>query len=284
MGAARSYLPLSQGVPSEETPAQVPKDDHELTAGELANRLSHANNYCAASEAEVNAECAASSLRTCNVGDPPCTQGNGCYENVVCKIVWSDVAFDSDESAAETETAQDSLPNSGSPLRALVPCNGRCLRPLSANECMAGGDAITSLPDCLSVAVGEMCEHRRGECGAGAQAHISACAGGRDILMRVFEEQCSAATTEPPSTHASDRALPPPSHAPLSSKPTSPEEFPANSAHVDTSDGTHEEFFGPSTREGNDWPGAWWTLSNTNGATRTYRVPIFCYFMVRLFH
>jgi len=261
-------------VPSQGIPLTISKGDYELTAGELTNRLSYANNYCASSEEEVNTKCATSSLRTCNFGDPPCTQGSGCYKDMICKIIWSDIQFESDQNEPEVETGRESRPESGLLLRALVSCNGRCLRPLSDNECTSVvGDAVAFIPNCLSVAVGEMCEHQ-GECGVGANIHISKCPGDREIFMRVFVEQCSTSATEPPSTSGKYQSLPPSTHLSFSSKPSSSDGYHLNSTHVNASDGKNEEFTEllPTNKE-IDFPGAWWTGSYTNGSTRMHQEP-----------
>lgn len=262
--------PISQPhiLPSTEIPSLVSQENYELTTAELASRLSRANNYCAPNEEEVNTKCATPSLRTCNFGDPPCTLGTGCYKNVICKIAWSEIELaqppESDISGVKIQTLKESATESISHLRALVSCNGRCLRPLSASECMAGG-VITFLPNCLSVAVGEMCELGVNECDVGANAHISECPQGRKILVRVFVEQCSLSTTEPPAIHVSYHSSPPSNHVLSSLKPTS----------LNAIGGKDEESSGLPSRKDDDFLGAWWTRSNTNASTRTYRVPMF---------
>jgi len=260
----------------------VPEDDYKLTSGELANRLNYANNYCASSSEEVNAKCA-SSLRTCNFGDPPCKQRTACYENVICSIIWSNIEFESpNESAPEIETAEESPPKSDS-VSSAVSCNQICLRPLSANECIAGGDAIASLPDCVSVvAVGQMCENKD-ECGGGAHANISQCPGGRGIFMRILSEQCGTSTTDSPSTDGSHHSFPPSINAPPSSKPSLSDEYDLNGTHMDHNNsnpvgdsvGEYEEFSGLKRKDDDSGPGAWWTWYDTSRSTRLYAMPMF---------
>ena len=254
-------------LPSKEKPSPFSKNDYKLTSGELANRLSYANNYCASSEEEVNAKCATQLLRTCNSGDPPCAVGNGCYENVMCKITWSDIEFESGKNEVETEIASENLSESSSLLRALVSCNGRCLRTLSASECVAG-----FLPDCLSVAVGEMCEHQ-GECGVGANVQTTKCPGGREIFIRVFVEQCSTSTTDPTIAPVEYQTLSPSSHASFSLKPSSLDGYHLNITHVNVSDGKDEEFTEPRTRKEVDFPGAWWTRRDANDSIKMFQEP-----------
>jgi len=87
----------------------LPAEEYILPTIELKQRLNTANNYCASSLSEAVAECA-TSLRTCNSDDPPCNEGS-CYGNVVCKVIWSDIAGPSpDESTEIRPPAENSIP------------------------------------------------------------------------------------------------------------------------------------------------------------------------------
>lgn len=257
----------------------VSEEDYILTPAELAQRLNFVNNYCASSMAEAEDKCA-TSLRTCNFGDPFCADGLTCYENVICSIIWSGMELGSAEESPP-EISEEIPPESdSSSSRSVVSCNGMCLRPLSASECMAGGDTVTSLPKCQNSGIGEMCENEGG-CSGGADAYISNCLGGRGVFIQVFLEQCVASATESPSTGGRDQSL----------QPTiSPQPFtPSLSVHNDSTDARinqhnsdpandyfdENEDFSVIPRQGDDSkPGAWWEWYEASGSTRLFTTPV----------
>ena len=152
-------------------------DNPGLTAEELAERFNVANNYCASSLDDARADCATSKIKTCNAADPPCAIGTACFGNVVCLIPGSH------DVTGTTNTAFGPPENSAS-------CDGVCLVPLLADECPIGDAASAYLPDCLSIAVGGVCEGA-GDCGTNVE--LNNC-GDRDIYTRVFLEKCSSKT------------------------------------------------------------------------------------------
>lgn len=319
--AAEAITPdsIKTSLPSASVP--VVEEDFKVTPAELAFRLNYASNYCASSSAEAYAKCA-KTLRTCNHDDPPCGIGTACWEHVVCSIVWSDIEFGSaneevgsleaepskdneEEGTLEVEASDDNgkegtLEAEASnespavelyPFLSTVSCSGACLRPLSSNECTAGGIA-TSLADCLSVAVGEMCEHR-GECGVGA--NIGNCPGGRDVFMRVMVGQCGPETTDSPSPDEGSWSLLPtmrvtPSLAPSSSSGHSFNDVNDimnndNSNLADDSSGRYGGSLGLPREEEDSRPGAWWKWYEPNGSTRLFTTPILqllCYTIIVL--
>ena len=256
----------SSPVPSVASEEEA-EEEHTLTPAELAQRLNSENNYCATSSEEAKSKCA-TTLKTCNFGDPPCTMGLICYGNVVCSIIWSEVGKlesieeSSSEEIVVTEPESDSF--SGS-----VSCSGMCLRPLSANECLAGGDALASLPDCLDISIGGMCEDVGNRCIDGADtAYASNCPGGRHVFMRVFDEKCGTFTT-------GDSSPTPTVFAPPSTKPSlSASNDNSNATYMDHSITNETESEDASEAWGNeglsgfqrddDRPGAWWTWDETN--------------------
>jgi len=290
-------------VPSPN-PALVREEDYILTPGELAHRLNYANNYCASSSKEAGAKCA-SSLRTCNPGDPPCGLGTGCWENIICSIAWSDMEFgpaNNEENTPESETLLESPPpqsvsfpseintpkESPSPDESdyssnAFPCNGACLRPLSVNECTAGGTMIAWLPSCLDIDVGQMCENK-GECGGVARVNNSNCPGGMDVLLRVLAEQCgslliesSTAVGNHPSFLPLIQAIASPAPSSIADNVLNGYDVTANhndSNNEDTPSGEFEGLFG-STREDDDSrPSGWWKWEGNDSSMRSCVVPI----------
>ncbi|KAL7452015.1 hypothetical protein ACHAWC_003762, partial [Mediolabrus comicus] len=139
-----------------------------LTMDELQHRMNFPNNYCATSLEEAESKCA-TSLRTCNFGDPLCPIGHACLGNIIC--------FAAAHLIVQTEE------------RSSYSCGDNCLRPLTSQECASGGNmgAFESLPNCLDVRIGELCVSQ-GECGATLN-NIDNCPGGLDIFMRV-DKKC----------------------------------------------------------------------------------------------
>ena len=174
---------------SSSSVTAVSDENYKLTEEELAQRLNFANNYCASNPADIKAKCA-TSLRTCNFGDPPCAEGLACYGNVPCINTLSDVVPET------ADVSADIPPESDSSLGAIY-CNGMCLRPLTVNECVSLGGAILSLPACYDVAVGELCDSE-GECTGGAE-YTSDCPEERDIFVILSVDQCGAPKTDSPS-------------------------------------------------------------------------------------
>jgi len=264
----------------DETPSSVSavsEEDYKLTPAELAQRLNFVNNYCASTSAEAKDKCA-TSLRTCNFGDPLCAKGLTCYENMVCSIIWSDMELGSAEESPPDISKEIPPESDSSSSRSAVSCNGMCLRPLSASECMAGGDTITSLPRCLDSAIGEMCENQGG-CRGGADAYMSNCPGGRDVFIQVFMERCVASATNSPSTDGSHHSLQPTVQASPSSKPSLSAQNNSTVAHnnsdpVDDYVGENEDF-SVLARQGDDSrPGAWWKMYETSGSIRLIAMPV----------
>lgn len=276
----RSASGVEVGASSSQPASLLSEEDYKLTADELAQRLNFENNYCASSSAEAMAKCA-TSLRTCNFGDPPCTQGLACYGDMVCSIIWSDIEFGPVGESSESDTPSSGMggdqvqtspdsnsPESDSSFSSAVSCNGMCLRPLSADECRAGGDAIASLPNCLNSAVGDMCENEDGCIVAGDIYYISNCPGGRNVFVRVFSEQCVVMTTGAPSTDPNYLSSKPTVPASSSPKPSSSapnnytdtyldrdNSYPGYNSGVD-----NEEFSGLAPKDGDPRPGGWWRL------------------------
>ena len=295
------------------------EDSYQLTPDELAHRLNFANNYCASNTEEAKAKCA-TSLRTCNFEDPPCKQGLWCIGDVVCSIEWSDMdlkspgiayppeeiessaakggAFESYESSSATgrspddfeSTSQEGSPSESGSVADELPCNGMCLRPLNANECMPHVNTLTLLPDCSNVAVGDMCESIMGEC-TDVVARISNCPGGRDIFMRVLVEKCGGASmVDSPSMNGSYGSIPPALQSPSvpSSQPSSLAQDIPGGTHmdhnnnfnpVDDSGGIDEDFFGKdffgtAGQEDEPAPGGWWIWDETSGSTRLFTMPM----------
>ena len=251
--------------PDEEEDDYEEEEDIHLTASDLMNRLNFPNSYCATSEEHAKDKCA-TSLRTCNAGDPPCADGLTCFVNMACSITWSDVELESDkDSPPEIETAEESPPEVNS-FPDLVFCKGECLRPLTANECQAAGNAIALLLSCQNVAVGEICENRV-DCGSGV-AQISNCPGGHSVFIRVYEEQCGGMMSGSPSTT-------PPSTLAQKSSPKPSLFYDLNGTVVDqsTSNSSVDIFGEPpfgtdddmylAQDEDDDRPGAWW-MTDTN--------------------
>ena len=146
-----------------ETMPPTSEGEFSLSTEELEHRLKFANNYCASSLEDAKARCA-TTLRTCNTGEMPCAIGTACFEHVVCYIPESIDDSESSALAQSGASSTSSLSPAATVVLNTVSCKEICLRPLSETECVVGGDELTSLPDCLSVAIGEMCENR-GECG-----------------------------------------------------------------------------------------------------------------------
>jgi len=318
-GISEATFPISPqpAATSSDGEADVPsldstlvrEEDYKLTSGELAQRLNYSNNYCASSSKEAGAKCA-SSLRTCNPGDPPCPLGTGCWENIICSIVWSDMEFgpaNNEESTPESETLLESPPpesisfpseintskESPSPDESdyssnAFPCNGACFRPLSVDECTAGGAMIAWLPSCLDIDVGQMCENR-GECGGAARAGNNNCPGGMDVLLRVVAEQCGSLLMESSSAGANQPSLPPLIQAITSPAPSSIADYVLDgydvttnhndSNHEDTPHGEFEGFFGSTREQEDSRPGAWWKWEGSNSSMRHCAVSILSLFI-----
>jgi hypothetical protein len=136
-----------------------------LSKDELEHRFNFPNNYCATNLNEAESKCA-TSLRTCNFGQPLCSVGQACFGNILCAAA----------APFLTQTVEKSS----------ITCGHTCLRPLSSRECAAGSSigAFDSLPNCLNVDVGELCESN-GECGDAFT--VNNCPGGKDVFMRVDE-------------------------------------------------------------------------------------------------
>lgn len=174
---------------SSSSGSAVSDENYKLTEEELAQRLNFANNYCASNPADIKAKCA-TSLRTCNIGDPPCAEGLACYGNVPCINTLSDVVPET------VDVSADIPPESDSSFGAIF-CKGMCLRTLTVNECVSLGGTVLSLPACYDVAVGGLCDSE-GECTGGA-GYISNCPQERDIFVTLSVDQCGAPTTDSPS-------------------------------------------------------------------------------------
>ena len=263
---------IESSFPSAASGEEV--ESSTLTPAELAQRLNSENNYCATSSEEAKAKCA-TTLKTCNFGDPPCTMGLICYGNVVCSIIWSEVGKlesieeSSSEEIVVTEPESDSF--SGS-----LSCNGMCLRPLSSNECLAGGEALASLPDCLGISIGGVCEDVGNRCMDGADtAYASNCPGGRHVFMRVFDEKCGQEGSIQNQTNHNNSSPTPTGFTPLSTKPSLSESHDNSNAtfmdHSITNDTESEDASEGWGNEGlsgfqrdDDRPGAWWTWDATN--------------------
>jgi len=295
-------------IPSPDS-GVVREEDYKLTPGELSNRLNYANNYCASSSMEADAKCA-SSLRTCNPGDPPCRLGTACWKNIICSIVWSDMDFgpaNNEEITPESETLLESPPppsvsfpsESNTPKESpspdesdyasnAFPCNGACLRPLSVDECTAGGNMIAWLPSCLDIDVGQMCENK-GECGGVARVNTGDCPGGMDVLLRVLAEQCGSLLAESSSAGGNYPSLPPLIQAIASPAPSSIADYVLNEYDVtpnhnnsndaDEPSGEFEGFFGSTREEEGSRPGGWWKWEGSDSSMRPCGVPILSLFI-----
>jgi len=277
------------------------EEEYKLTAAELTQRLNFENNYCAASLDEAKAKCA-STLRTCNYGDPPCDGvRHACFGNVVCSIIWTDVDFDksasdqvdttespdigfyepSAEQASpeiEVEDAENPTSQSGSSLSSVnaVLCSNMCLRPLSADECVAASNVESSLQACIDSSIGDVCETAEG--GDCSDGYKSNCPGSRNIFVRVLGEQCGALPTNPPADESGF------SLSPAIDTGVSPQ--PSSKVHITTPDGTHDGYdsfgytedpaVGAQEVSGNgnapDKTG-WWTRQELNGSVRMPCVP-----------
>lgn len=147
-------------------------------------------------------------------------------------------------------------------------CNGRCLQPLSANRCAVEESRILSHPDCLNIAIGEICEHQ-GKCRVCSRKfQISNCQGGRNIFIRVFAEQCRTSATDPSSSSVKHQSLPASSHKSFLSKSLVSDEYYLNSTQTDASENNIREFTELLTSREVDFLGAWWTGNLTsNGIT-----------------
>jgi len=134
-----------------------------LSEEELKNRMNNSNNYCATSLEEVKSKCA-TTLRTCNFGQPLCSIGHACFGNIVCSAAAQFIA--------KTEETSS------------IKCGDTCLRPLTSQECESGNKigAFMSLSSCSNVRVGEFCESK-GECGD--TVNVGNCPGGQNVFMRV---------------------------------------------------------------------------------------------------
>lgn len=291
-----TLAPVSLPVPDEvqtSPPVSFAKEgDYTLTPAELAQRLNFPNNYCATSSDEAKAKCA-TSLRTCNFGDPPCTFGFSCFGNIDCSIIWSDIGSiasaddkEEEDSSSEMVEPKETLPESDS-YSGSVLCNGICLRPLSANECEAGIQMISSISNCFESSIGEMCENDGSECigGEGPGEYFSSCPSDRHVFMRIFDEQCGTLVTQ--HTHApsseSYHSSEPTSFAPPSPTPTL--SVSSNTTRKDhnisnmTADDLVAEEDEDSWSDNNDFlddrPHAWWTWEGNGSYCR-----IFSYFYV----
>lgn len=229
-----------------------------------------------------------------NYEDQPCSEGLRCFGNVLCSINWSSVVGPDNESPAQVEPVEEVPSNSvtgaqspGSPSEPdsfvhSVPCNSMCLQPLSAFECIIGGDTIAYLPDCLAVAVGEMCQYKGG-CAGEDHSYISNCSGGTPAFMRVFIEQCSGSMAAPPNSLFPTKS-PQPSFNP--SQPGGG--YGLNDVQLANSTNTtdnpiadYDNYWGvPGQQEGDDsgdaMPGAWWTTwaADNRGSSR-HTLPMF---------
>jgi hypothetical protein len=158
----------SSSITAKPSEFVVSDEVTSLTMDELQHRMNFPNNYCATSLEEAESKCA-TSLRTCNFGDPVCSIGHACLGNIIC--------FAAAHLIVQTEE------------RSSYSCGDNCLRPLTPQECASGGNmgAFESLPNCLNVHVGALCVSQ-GECGATLN-NIDNCPGGLDIFMRV-DKKC----------------------------------------------------------------------------------------------
>ena len=270
--STRLPVEIESSSPVPSVASREAEEEYTLTPAELAQRLNSENNYCATTSEEAKSKCA-TTLKTCNFGDPPCASDRICYGNVVCSIIWSSVGVGQsvEESPSEEIVVTEPPPESDS-FSGSVSCNGMCLRPLSSNECLAGGEALVSLPDCLDISIGGMCE----DVGSGCiidgvdTVYASNCPGGRHVFMRVFDEKCGTLTGSPSSPT-------PTVFAPPSTKPSlSASHENSNATYIDHS--LTNETESKDASEGfssfhDDRPGAWWTWDEeTNIGSR--RIPL----------
>lgn len=150
-----------------------------LSIDELSYRLNFANNYCATSLDDAKDRCTTSSMMTCNEGDPPCAAGTACFGNVLCSLPMDYVS---------NPTLSPKLAPNDEQASISAICGGVCLVSLDTADCPVGDAANAFLPDCLSVAVGGVCEGN-GECGTNPE--LKNC-GNRNIYTREFYEKCSS--------------------------------------------------------------------------------------------
>jgi len=163
---------------------------------------------------------------------------------------------------------------------------------------MAEGLAIAALPDCLSVAVGEMCEDN-GECGGVTHENISVCPRGRHILKRVLSQHCgqTPSPTESPFVDVNHHSLAPSFHETSSPKPSLYSTHAMDDTHIidyktsnDTpmddhnsdptvdSVGEYEAYPGMSNEKDDTGPGpgpgAWWTWTEANCSIELCAIPM----------
>jgi len=210
-----------------------------LTREELKHRMNVSNNYCATSLEEVQSKCA-TTLRTCNFGQPLCSAGEACFGNILCPA------------AAQFVTrveAEEDYP---------INCGDACLRPLTAQECRSGikMGAFVSLPSCTKVRVGEFCVSN-GECNSAVNVK-SNCPDGRQIFMRVnicssSQNSITSTADETPITTAPDQATYTPikNDSGVTTVPTEPTE----QQEADTRDSSLK---------------TWWKTEFNGGSSRTH--------------
>eukprot|EP00986_Skeletonema_menzelii_P000462 scaffold132_cov119-Skeletonema_menzelii.AAC.5 len=169
-------------------PSEFTFDDvTHLSNEELKHRMNVSNNYCATSLEEVESKCA-TTLRTCNFGQPLCSIGQACFGNILCSAAAQFI----------TETEEDKPIN----------CGDTCLRPLTLQECESGSKmgAFTSLPSCSNVRVGEFCRNN-GECNGSANV-LSNCHEGQNVFMRVVRVDICKSNQSSITSTGDDTALP----------------------------------------------------------------------------
>mmetsp|Transcript_16081 Transcript_16081/g.23862 ORF Transcript_16081/g.23862 Transcript_16081/m.23862 type:complete len:375 (+) Transcript_16081:1-1125(+) len=172
---------------SQPTTSQVttkPSDyTTHLSKEELNRRMNFSNNYCATSLEEVESKCA-TTLRTCNYGQPLCSVGQACFGNILCSA------------AAQFITQMEE----NNPIN----CGDTCLRPLTFQECESGSrmGAFVSLPICSDVRVGEFC--KSSEESGGAVNVVNNCFEGQNVFMRV--DICNSSQNSIPSTEGETTA------------------------------------------------------------------------------
>lgn len=177
--------------PPEHTSEEVT----HLSMEELKHRMNVSNNYCATSLEEVDSKCA-TTLRTCNFGEPLCTVGEACFGNIPCPAAAQFI----------TQEEEDIPIKEDNP----ISCGDACLRPLSSQECRSGikMGAFVSLPSCTNVRIGEFCKSN-GEC-SGAANVKSNCPDGRHVFMRVnicnsSQNSVTATADETPTATTQDQ-------------------------------------------------------------------------------
>lgn len=215
----RSYVPIvTTSAPISNTAVVPTTSPTSMTADtlspeELSNRLGFANGYCASSIQDAKDNCA-STLKTCNEGDPPCIMGTACFTNIVCTLpVTADLSQSPQGSSNNPERSHSpSFPPtpSASLTMTAISCGHICLRPLTEEECTGAGNAILVFSDCVSVGVGQVCQSL-GECGPKALIHNCR---GDSAFMRVLPDQCGQISTDDistgttrPSSHPSSTAV-----------------------------------------------------------------------------